>query len=206
MNILRPLTLWAALALGLTAMPLLADQAGDLVFAERGPWDLGDQRIVWRLDTSGPAVEGFQPVSDGRIELVETVDPSDGKPVLELVEDTAAIKRRIGPYPVSGGDPALVFFLETIARDMARMTGGSPFYIRNRIKDAVFRGGEITEVDGQRRAVFHPFRDDPNKARMAGFDTLELTFVVENPEQPIASMVAATAGPVPGFRVAMVRQ
>lgn len=207
MKILRPLALWAALATGLSLAPSFANEAGDLVFAERGPWQLGDQTIIWRLDVAGPvAVEGFTPITDGRIELAETVDASDGKTVLELHQDSTAIKRTLGPYPVSGGDPALVFFLETTAREMARITGGSPFYIRNRIKDAVFRGGEVVEVDGTRKAVFRPFQDDRNKDRMAGFDTLELSFDVADPKQPILSMIAETGAEGPGFRVSMVRQ
>ncbi|MDF3606818.1 hypothetical protein PE067_12180 [Paracoccus sp. DMF-8] len=207
MKILRPLALWAALATGLGLAPAFADEAGELVFAERGPRQLGDRTITWRLDVAGPAtVEGFVPVTDGRIELAEAVDASDGEAVLELHEDTPHLKRTIGPYPVSGGDPALVFFLETTAREMARITGGSPFYIRNRIKDAVFRGGEVVEVDGTRKAVFRPFQDDKNKDRMAGFDTLELTFDVADPKQPISSMVAATSAEGLGFRISMVRQ
>lgn len=207
MKILRPLALWAALATGLGLAPLFANEAGDLVFAERGPWQLGDQTIVWRLDVTGPpGVEGFVPITDGRIELAQGVDASDGAAVLELHEDTQLIKRTIGPYPVSGGDPALVFFLETTAREMARISGGSPFYIRNRIKDAVFRGGELVEVDGKRTAVFRPFQDDKNKDRMAGFETLELSFDVADPNKPIPSMLATTSAEGLGFRVSMVRQ
>lgn len=207
MKTMRSLALWAALATGLGLAPIHANEAGELVFAERGPWQLGDQTIVWRLDVAGPpAVQGFVPITDGRIELAETVDASDGKPALELHEDSQLIKRTIGPYPVTGSDPALVFFLETTAREMARISGGSPFYIRNRIKDAVFRGGEVIEVDGTRKAVFRPFQDDKNKDRMAGFDTLELTFDVDDPAQPIPSMVAQTSAEGLGFRVSMVRQ
>lgn len=197
-----------ALAL-LGAGPVLAGEAGDLVFAERGPWDLSEAPLVWSIDQQGPTVEGFTPLGQGKITLREVADPSDGQPVLQLDEATARINRKIGPFPVSGGDPTLTFFLESVARDMAALTGGSPFYIRNRFKDALFRGGEVARVDGLRVAAFRPFADDPNRARMLGFEDLTLRFVLDEPERPILRLEAETgplAGGRPAYRNQMVLQ
>ena len=33
--------------------------------------------------------------------------------------------------------PILLFFLENVVRSMATQTGGSPYYIRNRIRDSL---------------------------------------------------------------------
>lgn len=195
MRILRRLAL--ALLVLLAPAPLLAGEAGDLVFAERGPWHLDATPLVWALTQSGPTVEGFVPLGQGTLSLSQAVDPSDGKPVLELAEKTARISRKIGPFPVSGGDPVLTFFLETTTRDMAALTGGSPFYIRNRLKDALFRGGEIRRDGDATVAVFAPFKGDKNSERMLGFDTLELRFTLGDPKQPIRSLVAQT-GPLSG--------
>lgn len=189
--------------------PALAGEAGDLVFAERGPWDLSKGPLVWVIDQQGPAVEGFTPLGQGTITLREVTDPSDGQPVLQLDEATARINRKIGPFPVSGGDPALTFFLETVARDMAALTGGSPFYIRDRLKDALFRGGELTQTKGPRMAAFRPFSKDPNRDRMYGFDSLTLRFVLDEPGRPIRRMLAETgplAGDRPAYRNEMVLQ
>ena len=91
----------------------------------------------------------------------------------------------------------LVFFLENTARDMATMTGGSPFYIRNRIKDAVFQGGTVRREGGKVTVEMQPFAEDPNRDRMGGFQTLTLRFVMgADPKAPIAEMVAETADPV----------
>lgn len=185
--------------------PALAGEAGDLVFAERGPWDLSAAPAVWTISQQGPEVEGFTPLGQGTITLAQVIDPSDGKPVLQLQEATARIKRKIGPFPVSSGDPVLTFFLETVARDMAALTGGSPFYIRNRLKDALFRGGELADQDGHRVARFRPFADDPSRERMFGFDSLELSFVLDDPARPIAMMLAET-GPLAGDRPAYRNQ
>ncbi|RQP06388.1 MAG: hypothetical protein D1H97_07750 [Paracoccus sp. BP8] len=196
MRILRGLAM-----IGLLASPLAAGEAGDLVFAERGPWDLSQGPLVWALRQTGPEVEGFTPLGEGTISLSQVADPSDGQPVLELAEETARIQRRIGPFPVSGGDPALTFFLETTARDMVALTGGSPFYIRNRLKDALFRGGEVRREGEATVAVFAPFREDENRERMFGFDTLELRFTLGDPKRPIRRMLAET-GPLAGGRPA----
>lgn len=196
MRILRGLAM-----IGLLASPLEAGEAGDLVFAERGPWDLSQGPLVWALRQTGPEVEGFTPLGEGTISLSQVADPSDGQPVLELAEETERIQRRIGPFPVSGGDPALTFFLETTARDMVALTGGSPFYIRNRLKDALFRGGEVRREGEATVAVFAPFREDENRERMFGFDTLELRFTLGDPKRPIRRMLAET-GPLAGGRPA----
>ncbi|SMG36575.1 MULTISPECIES: hypothetical protein [unclassified Paracoccus (in: a-proteobacteria)] len=200
--------LWPGLALiGLLAVPLWAGEAGDLVFADRGPWDLSQGGLTWVLRQTGPEAGDFKPLGEGTVTLQAVTDPADGKPVLELAEKTDRITRRIGPFPVSGGDPALVFFLENISRDMAMLTGGSPFYIRNRLKDALFRGGEVRQEGNATVAVFAPFRGDQNSGRMHGFDRLELSFTFGDPKQPIRRMLAQTGpleGGLPAYRSEMV--
>lgn len=181
---------------GLPAL-LAAGEAGDLIFADRGPWALGERTLTWALVHEGPASPAFVPVAEGRITLSETTDPSDGKPVLQLDQKARGRDRRIGRFPVSGGDPVVIFFLESTTRDMAVLSGGNPDYIRNRIKEAVFRGGAVSREGGVTTVVARPFEGDPNRARMRGFDTLELRFVLgDDPRAPIREMVARTAGPV----------
>lgn len=178
-------------------LALAAGEAGDLIFADRGPWALGDRTLTWSLVHQGPASPAFVPVKEGRITLSEVTDPSDGKPVLQLEQKAQGRDRKIGRFPASGGDPSVVFFLESTTRDMAALTGGNPDYIRNRIKDAVFRGGAVTRDGGVTTVVARPFASDPNRARMGGFETLQLRFVLgEDPRAPIREMVAETTGPV----------
>ena len=196
-----------ALCLGLSSVATQAGEAGDAVFAERAPWTLDDDGLHWSLHVAGPEAEGFLPIDDGSVTLTEVVDPSDGKPVLQITQKTDTRSREIGPFPISGGDPVLIFFLEQTARDVAKMTGGSPFYIRNRIKDAVFRGGQIAGEGETRTASFRPFDGDPNAARMQGFQTLTLTFVMgSDPASPIREMTARTEGDAPGYENRMVLQ
>lgn len=196
----------AALILGLILpAQAWADKAGDAVFAKRGPWALGDRVLIYDMQVQGPSAQGFLPVTDGSLRLAETIDPSDNQPVLQMTQQTDNRSRKIGPFPISGGDPVLTFFLEQTTRDMAALTGGSPFYIRNRIKDAVFRGGDITPDQNGQTARFQPFANDPNAERMQGFQTLTLTFhLAPDPARPIREMRARTDGETPGYDRHMV--
>ncbi|MFC3167273.1 MULTISPECIES: hypothetical protein [Paracoccus] len=197
--------LWLGLSV-LTASPALPGEPGDAVFAERGPWSLEGKDLNWTVHVEGPDAPGFLPVDAGSLTLTQVTDPSDRQPVLQLVQKTDTRTRQIGPFPISGGDPVLTFFLEQTTRDMARLTGGSPFYIRNRIKEAIFGGGQIDRGGEESVASFQPFADDPNAARMGGFQTLTLTFVLGDPAQPIRELRAQTQGAEPGYVNRMVLQ
>lgn len=90
--------------------------------------------------------------------------------------------RGIGSFPVSVGNPIIMYFVETVARDMAETAGGSPFYIRNRMKEALLHPAEVTQGDAAfgdgavpvQTLILHPFREDPNRDRMHGFGELTL--------------------------------
>lgn len=182
------------------AGPALAGEPGDAVFAERGPWQLSAEGLHWSMTVDGPKAPGFLSVTDGSVDLTQITDPSDQKPALQIMQKTDQRTRSIGPFPISGGDPVLTFFLEQTSRDMATLTGGSPFYIRNRLKDALFRGGSISRDGDVATATFTPFSDDPNAARMGGFQTLQLSFVMDKDATlPIHEMRAMTTGDQPGY-------
>lgn len=194
---LHPLrNLAAAMLLALAPAAVSADEAGDLVFTNRAPWELGDKVLAWSLTREGPQLPGFVLAKDGSVTLAEVAAES-GEKSLQMVQKADEFERKIGPLPVASGDPVLVFFLENTARDMASLTGGSADYIRNRIKDAVFRGGNVTRSDGKVVAEMEPFVNDPNKERMSGFSTLKLTFVMDDdPKAPIREMHAETSEPI----------
>jgi hypothetical protein len=90
--------------------------------------------------------------------------------------------RKLGAFPASVGNPMIMYFYETVVRDMAEVAGGSPFYIRNRVKESLVQTSDIVEgeavVNGQtiktQTIRLYPFKDDPNQERMRGFGDLEL--------------------------------
>ena len=93
------------------------------------------------------------------------------------------MERPVADFPASGPNPVLLYFLESTARGMAQATGGSPFYIRNRIREAVAAAGR---GDGSPLEVaIVPFAADPNRGRMGGFAdlTLRLRYDEGRPDQ-----------------------
>ncbi len=96
--------------------------------------------------------------------------------------------RSLGVFPASVGNPMIMYFYESIVRDMAEAAGGSPYYIRNRVKDALIQPSEVqmgsAEFDGKtvetQTVRLYPFANDPNKDRMKGFGDLELTVTMSN--------------------------
>ena len=108
---------------------------------------------------------------------------SDEDPDMALLEFRKDGKfRRLGLFPATVGNPMIMFFYESVVRDMAEAAGGSPFYIRNRVKESLVQPSEVQVgemmVDGRmvptETILLYPFKDDPNLARMQGFGDLEL--------------------------------
>ncbi|MDH2328899.1 hypothetical protein QCN27_18790 [Cereibacter sp. SYSU M97828] len=96
--------------------------------------------------------------------------------------------RPVGEFAAESAHPAVMFFLESTVRHMAEATGGSPFYIRNRIRDALAKA--------PLNAPVMPFAEDPNRAQMGQFAGLTLTFRTEGAEvlQLSADTAAGTGG------------
>ncbi|SDX90733.1 hypothetical protein SAMN05444340_101461 [Citreimonas salinaria] len=143
----------------------------------------------------------------------EAAERDTGSVVLDIREGDAPMAdlrfrqddkyRGLGSFPASVGNPMIMYFYESVVRDMAEAAGGSPFYIRNRVKDALVQPSDIVEgeaaVDGRtvetRTITLHPFHGDPNADRMQGFGDLALT-VTMSEEVPgwYLSLVAEAPG------------
>lgn len=146
----------------------------ELVYSHVRQGDERDERVVWIDD--GELRVALQSGQDGSREAVISM-LADGK-----------VQRQMTPLPVSIGNPVLLTFLESSLRAMANITGGSPFYIRNRIKAALRDSGTITPVTVKvgdemveaQQITFIPFQHDQNRARMGEFADLELRFIVSD--------------------------
>ena len=96
--------------------------------------------------------------------------------------------RAMGSFPASVGNPMIMVFYESVVRDMAESAGGSQFYIRNRVKEALVEPAEVeagtARVGGKEVATrtirLHPFEGDPNAERMMGFGDLELSVIMSD--------------------------
>ncbi|QJP13875.1 hypothetical protein G3545_09555 [Starkeya sp. ORNL1] len=79
-----------------------------------------------------------------------------------------------GPFPTMSGNPIALVLLERDVKEMATLSKGSPFYIRNRVRDALGNGAvEEVRFDYQGKTVdgwkitLTPFASDPNKDKLA---------------------------------------
>jgi hypothetical protein len=179
-----------AMAVLALASPALPGPPSDALFVEGIFSRLPEGQVMtYEHRRQGADAPGFVLVTDGRMTLAtgEAI-PSETVRSLTLTLQVAGKTREIVDFPATGGNPLLLVFLESTVRSMATLAGGSPFYIRNRIKDALRTGGEASptrlEFGGTAVAAqtvtFRPFTQDPNRARMGEFADLTLRFVVSD--------------------------
>ncbi|CAN5812578.1 hypothetical protein BH23PSE1_BH23PSE1_12030 [soil metagenome] len=176
------------LAAALAALPAAAVAESGGLFGTGGFEDVEPgERVVFRHERSGdarlPAITGGEAV----ILLAEA--EADGARELRVSLISGGRTLPVPPMPAEAANPILLIFLENTVRHMAELTGGSPFYIRNRMREALWLAGGPGEavtieteggtVDGQRVAI-RPFAEDPNRAAMGAFAELRISFVLSD--------------------------
>lgn len=200
------------LGLCLLSAPSFAEETYETFFREGALAGLHDGETVTystRISGWSAPAPSSQPVKVREESLSLTVSGAD----VEMNRLRDGVDQSIGTFPVSVGNPVIMYFLETTLRDMAGQAGGSPFYIRNRIKDALLRsaeretvtvpydGGEITA----QRATIRPFATDKARENMGGFADLALAVTVSE-EAPgwyvslTASAPAASGSEAEGYQ------
>ena len=171
-----------ALSLGLSAATTRSEaaQASDLLFRQ-GTLDELSRAAVLRY--SRVVTNRANPDAAERDTGEIALSFSQGEtPMANLQLRQGHKHRELGSFPASVGNPMIMYFYETVIRDMAETAGGSPFYIRNRVKEALARPAEIVEGKAQfegreiatSTVTLRPFAGDPNRGRMQGFGALEL--------------------------------
>jgi hypothetical protein len=157
------------------------------------------------LRSLSPSDPRLPDIADGRAELtIETAESDRRRLRLTLTENGAT--RPVPPFPADAGHPVLLVFLETIVRTMSTTTGGNAYYIRNRIREALWEGGETgtTKFDhagtpvAADRTTIRPFAEDPNRDRMGPFANLELSFLLSDAVPGRIAALEALAEPPDG--------
>ncbi len=184
-----------------SASPLAGDKTYDMLF-RTGTLDRIDRgaELVYRRDVTS----ALKPEAEDRDSGDIALRFRQGEAPMALLELRQGDKHRaLGSFPASVGNPMIMYFYETVVRDMAEAAGGSPFYIRNRVKDALIQTSDIErgqavvagETVSTQTIRLHPFANDPNRARMRGFGDLELRVTMSD-EVPgwYMSLVAEAAG------------
>ena len=189
------------------AAPLHAGEAQERLFAP-GVLDQvpTGAHLVFRHTREGSFDTARLPaIADGKLDL--GLAEADGRRAAQVTLSDAGRTRSQATLPAAG-NPVLLVFLETSLRSMAALTGGSPFYLRNRIREAFAQqdAREPVEIElggapvAGERLVFRPFEDDPNRARMGAFADLELSVVVGDAVPGRLARLQAATGPGPDGR------
>lgn len=203
-------TLATALALAFGATlgpaPVQAGALSDFVFAPgvfAGGGALSEPLRYQHLR----APFGAAPALDETLSLAPATVDGAARLVLARSRGEEAA-REITSFGTASANPILLYFLESVARATAEASGGSPFYIRNRIRDALGAAdlGPETEIPHAgapltvRRTELRPFADDPNRARLGAFADLVLGVTLA-PDLPgrLLELSADTPGDGPGY-------
>ncbi len=158
-----------------------AEETYDLLFRTGTLDDLPrDETLVYDRVVESALAPDAAERDTGRIELTFEAGEPEAAQLRFLQGDRF---KGIGDFPASVGNPIIMYFVETVVRDMAEAAGGSSFYIRNRVKAALVEPAEIEmrevsvgdETVAARTVTLHPFEGDPNAEKMQGFDRMELT-------------------------------
>ena len=118
--------------------------------------------------------------------LLTVVERHDERPPsVSIIEDPGGRENTLETFQGVPGNPMLMVFLERVVGSLHRTTGGSPFYLRNRMKDAfrVLKQRPDPTGGGDIILTAQPFQTDRNRARLGPFGNMELTFRL-NPAKP----------------------
>ncbi len=211
---MRVLPLLALFLLGIGHGPLAAADTYELLFrstalkgleAVSDGSEAGQSTLIYDRVISG-ADEGQ---ADGSFSIGLKVKADDNV-ALTLYQGTRS--RGLGNYPASVGNPLIMYFLESVLADVAFQSGGSPFYMRNRIKEALLRDAQIVPVSlhyqdheiAGREVTIRPFTNDKARERMGRFSQLALAVTVSE-DIPgwyyslVATVPAAAGGAEAGY-------
>ncbi len=158
--------------------------------------------VAYSEDLDVPEGGTLRDVAGGEVRVEVRLD-GDSRELL-LVRDEDGGQRPLGTFSTGLANPVLLYFLETTVRAMAEATGGSPFYIRNRIREDLGAAGLGPDA-APREVTLTPFADDPNRDRMGGFAdlTLRLRFDPDQPDR-ILELSADSAGGAEGYHETLV--
>ena len=183
---LRALAIAGLVALGTAAA---AGEAQDRLFAVGvlGSVETG-QELVYGFERLGDfPPDKISAVTQGKARLDMRLD-ADGKREAIIALNDGKRDETFDPFPADAGNPMFMVFMEQNVRAMATLTGGSPFYIRNRMREALGNQNNVTPVDATfqgrtvpaRRVSFMPFTGDGNREKMGPFAQLEISFVMSD--------------------------
>lgn len=165
--------------------------------------------LTFSRDRTVPDGSDVEVITDGGLTIRIAAGASGGGTSAAVSFDEPDREVRLPAAPTSGGHPALLVFLESTVSSLSAISGGSPYYLKNRFIESFAQPVSVepatvafagTEVPGE-RMLFRPFEGDDNADRLGALAELELVFVL-SPSVPGGLASASAEGG--GFRHAIV--
>lgn len=211
--LISALVVIAVMATAPVATAATGEETYDLLF-RNGTLDAIDRdaALVYRRDVTNTILPKAAERDTGQVAITFGAE-DDSMARLEFRRDEK--HKGLGRFPANVGNPMIMYFYESVIRDMAETAGGSPFYIRNRVKEALVQPADIETgeaiLDGKTIATqtirLYPFAGDPNQDRMRGFGDLVLSVTMSDAVPGwYVSLVAEAApkGAAPVYRSELV--
>lgn len=182
----RRLALAGAVALGLLGFgpAFAAPTAVQLVFEGGGLKTLAPGATLSYRFARDAGDKTLAPSFQDEVKLVVTAEEGGGK-AATVAMFSGARAQSYGPLSADG-NPVIIALLEQDVREMQKLLGGSPYYIRNRMREAINAGGEAeaTRFDLAGKTVegwkvtLKPFARDAQRDKLKDFAdrSYELTF------------------------------
>lgn len=163
--------------------------------ADKAPVKPGDTIVYDNTHSPGSAV--LAPKETVKLTLVTPTEAS-----LEL--ERGQQHRALGRFPARVGNPMVMYFLEGVLKDISDETGGSPFYLRNRLKEALAKPVDATPktvayADGKvevQSVTMTPLANASEKAKLGRFADLKVTVLTSDavPGGYLSFIASAPAG------------
>jgi hypothetical protein len=191
----RRARLTGALLLALSCPALAGPDSSSLLF--EAPALVGvptGTTLIYRLERTTEPGAGAHGTGSSLLPSTSTVELSmhpdtamDGREAkIEIV--TGERRQAAGPFPSRVGNPVLLVILERDVAEMSRTLHGSPYYLRNRIREAL---GQTTlaeparftfegrEIEGW-RVVVSPFAQDRNRDKLREYAAKRYEFTLSD--------------------------
>jgi hypothetical protein len=169
--------------------PVLADpDASSLLFERPALVEVpAGSTLVYSLQRTGGTAAGVPAHAESTVELSLQRDPATGEIRAEVAIITGEGRQAAGSFPSQAGNPVLLVALERDITEMSRLLRGSPYYIRNRIREAISAAAPISarftfdgrEVEGW-RIVVSPFEQDRNRDRLREHAAKRYEFILSD--------------------------
>ena len=133
---------------------------------------------------SGSMEEGFE--DKVSIALSKLPDGSCCSGVGEFLSGPR--KLNLPEVPAAEGNPVILYFLEHDVREMQRLTKGSQYHFRKRIRMAVYQAAQVRQVSLAYRGKtikgteveISPYLDDPNRSRYEQLAVKQYVFMLSD--------------------------